>query len=139
MPLGVLLFSPVCGCTNARAIGMIVERGHRVSFFVFLALILFMVYNTAMGLNKQQRTQFRALISKLEALRQALTWSENDMAQLCGVSQPTYHRWCAQDNEPNPLALEGLQARMPQIIAELKTSQARIEKTLSELANLRKR
>ena len=89
-------------------------------------------------LAESERKEFKRLIKSLERARKDLGWPQERIAALLGTSQSTYCRWLDGKSEPGSgLALEGLKARVPQIIAELKASQRKIEKILKEIESLR--
>jgi transcriptional regulator with XRE-family HTH domain len=89
------------------------------------------------ALDRAQRREFRALIRRVERLRKELGWSQERIAQLCGIQQATYSRWVQGKSEPTPLAYEGLKSRVPSLIAELQANRQRIEQILRELEELR--
>ena len=98
------------------------------------------MYNIAAmaPLAESERREFRKLMRSLERARKDLGWPQEKIAALCGVTQETYSRWVSGKSEPGSgLALEGLKARVPQIIAELKASQRKIEKILREIESLK--
>ncbi len=88
-------------------------------------------------LMKEERREFKALVKRLEKIRRELSWPQARIAKLCGVTQATYSRWVDGKSEPEPLALIGLKSRVPQVIAELKANQMKIEKILKEIESLK--
>jgi transcriptional regulator with XRE-family HTH domain len=85
-----------------------------------------------------ERREFRKLVRSLERARKDLGWPQEKIASLCGVTQETYSRWVSGKSEPGSgLVLAGLKARVPQIIAELKASQRKLERLLREIESLR--
>jgi len=97
-----------------------------------------MYNNDAMSpLSEAERREFKRIIGQLERIRRELGWSQEHMAQCCRVSQGTYSRWVSGKSEPEPLALDGLKSRMPQLIAELQANRERIDQILKEIQDLR--
>jgi transcriptional regulator with XRE-family HTH domain len=89
-------------------------------------------------LAESERREFKRLIRSLERARKDLGWPQEKIASLCGVTQETYSRWVSGRSEPwSGLVLAGLKARVPQIIAELKASQRKLQRLLRELESLR--
>jgi transcriptional regulator with XRE-family HTH domain len=89
-------------------------------------------------LAESERREFKRLIRGLERSRKDLGWPQEKIASLCGVTQETYSRWVSGKSEPGSgLVLAGLKVRVPQIIAELKASQRKLERLLREIESLR--
>jgi transcriptional regulator with XRE-family HTH domain len=85
-----------------------------------------------------ERREFKKLVKQLEKIRRELDWPQEKVAELCGVTQETYSRWVSGKSEPGSgLVLAGLKSRVPQLIAELKSSQKKIEKILAEIESLK--
>ncbi len=89
------------------------------------------------ALDGAKRREFQALIRRVERLRKELGWSQERIAQLCGIQQATYSRWVQGKSEPTPLAYEGLKSRVPLLIAELQANRREIERILMDLEDLR--
>ncbi len=85
-----------------------------------------------------ERKEFKKLVKQMEKMRRELDWPQEKVADLCGVTQETYSRWVSGKSEPGSgLVLAGLKSRVPQLIAELKSSQKKIEKILTEIESLK--
>jgi transcriptional regulator with XRE-family HTH domain len=87
---------------------------------------------------ESERKEFKKLVKQLEKIRRELDWPQEKVAELCGVTQETYSRWVSGKSEPGSgLVLAGLKSRVPQLIAELRASQKKIEKILEEIESLK--
>jgi len=90
-----------------------------------------------MALSKGERREFRRMLTMLMALVGEGLLTRVELASLCGVSYSQLWRWSKGKSEPTPNAFLGIQARMPQIIAELKANQKKIDQILREIESLR--
>ena len=82
--------------------------------------------------------EFRRLIRRIEKIRRDLNWPQQRVAVLLGTTQETYSRWISGRSAPGSrLALEGLMSKLPNLIAELRASQKKIERVLKEIESLK--
>lgn len=88
-------------------------------------------------LNSVDKREFLKLLRRLERIRAEMGWTQTRMAGICGVTQASYCRWIKHKNCPTPLALEGLQSRMPVLFAELAASRRKLDLVMQEIENLR--
>ena len=84
--------------------------------------------------------EFRRLIRRIEKIRRDLNWPQQRVAEVFGISQESYSRWINGRCEPaSPLVVEGIRSKLPNLIAELRASQKKIEKFLKEIKFLESR